>query len=303
MPRSAISTAFFVFGFTIGQSRSQDNSRYKILDEAQSQIDAMALTEPDDKKLVQNAVKGMLDGLEDPHALYYTPRAYRALGEELLTGQFSGVGVWLNRSGEFTKIVSVLPDTPAAEAGMEPGDILTLVDGTPVAGLSLDEVGQRIMGEAGTKVTIKVVRGAAAPREFTLDRRKLEIPSLTSSMKEDVGVLNLLSFTGGVGTKVRDAVLKMQDDGAKGFILDLRGNPGGSLDEAVQVASVFIDGGTVVTYRERGKPERGLSGPGACRDQASSGRTGRRGIGQRLGDRGRRHPGPPAGPDRGDRDL
>lgn len=252
----AISVALFVFGFTIGQSRSEDGSRYKVLDEAQSRIDAMALTEPDDNKLLQGAVKGMLEGLDDPHALYYTPQAYRALGEELLTGQFSGVGVWLNRSGEFTKIVSVLPDTPAAEAGVEPGDILTSVDGKPVARLSLDEVGQAIMGEAGTKVTIKVVRGAAAPREFTLDRRKLEIPSMTSDIKDGVGVVNLLSFTGGVGAKVRDAVTEMQEDGARGFVLDLRGNPGGSLDEAVQVASVFIDGGTVVTYRERGKPER-----------------------------------------------
>lgn len=251
----AICAAFFVFGFTIGQSRSQDNSDYKVLQEAQSQIESLALTKPNDSRLMQSAVKGMLQGLEDPYALYYSPRAYRALGEELLTGQFSGVGVWLNRSGELTKIVSVLPDTPAAEAGIEPGDIITTVEGKSVAGLSLDEVGQRILGEAGTKVSIKVVRGAGPAREFTLDRKRLEIPSMTSNMKGDVGVINLLSFTGGVGDKVREAVAKLQADGARGFILDLRGNPGGSLDEAVQVASVFIEDGTIVTYRERGKPE------------------------------------------------
>lgn len=250
-----ISTAFFVFGFTIGQSRSQDTSEYKVLEEAQSQIENLALTKPNDKRLMESAVKGMLEGLEDPHALYYTPKAYRALGEELLTGQFSGVGVWLNRSAELTKIVSVLPDTPAANAGIEPGDIITSVDGKPVAGMTLDEVGQQIMGEAGTKVRIKIVRGAGNPREFVLDRKKLDIPSMTSTVKDKVGVLNLLSFTGGVGDKLRETVAKMQAEGARGFILDLRGNPGGSLDEAVQVASVFIEGGTVVTYRERGKPE------------------------------------------------
>lgn len=250
-----ISTAFFVFGFTIGQSRSQDTSEYKVLEEAQSQIENLALTKPNDKRLMESAVKGMLEGLEDPHALYYTPKAYRALGEELLTGQFSGVGVWLNRSAELTKIVSVLPETPAAKAGIEPGDIITSVDGKPVAGMTLDEVGQQIMGEAGTKVRIKVVRGAGTPREFVLDREKLDIPSMTSTVKDKVGILNLLSFTGGVGDKLRETVAKMQADGARGFILDLRGNPGGSLDEAVQVASVFIEDGTVVTYRERGKPE------------------------------------------------
>lgn len=251
----AICAAFFVFGFTVGQSRSQDSSDYKVLQEAQNQIETLALTKPNDTRLLQNAVKGMLQGLEDPHALYYSPRAYRALGEELLTGQFSGVGVWLNRLGELTKIVSVLPDTPAAEAGIEPGDIITTVDGKSVVGMSLDEVGQRILGEAGTKVAIKVVRGAGPAREFTLNRKKLEIPSMTSSMKGDVGVINLLSFTGGVGDRVREAVAKLQSEGARGFILDLRGNPGGSLDEAVQVASVFIEDGTIVTYRERGKPE------------------------------------------------
>ncbi|HYN99801.1 MAG TPA: S41 family peptidase [Actinomycetota bacterium] len=250
-----ISTAFFVFGFTIGQSRSQGTSEYKILEEAQTRIESLALTEPNDRRLMEGAVKGLLEGLQDPHALYYTPKAYRALGEELLTGQFSGVGVWLNRSAELTKIVSVLPDTPAAKAGIEPGDLITSVDGEPVAGMTLDEVGQKIMGEAGTKVRIKVVRGAGDPREFILDRQKLEIPSVTSSMKDKVGILNLLSFTGGVGDKVRESVARMQREGARGFILDLRGNPGGSLDEAVQVASVFIEGGTVVTYRERGKPE------------------------------------------------
>lgn len=251
----AISTAFFVFGFTVGRTQSQDTSQYKVLEEAQDQINSLALTKPKEDRLMQNAVKGMLQGLEDPHALYYTPQAYRRLGEELLTGQFSGVGVWLNRVGELTKVVSVLPDTPAADAGIEPGDIITAVDGEPVAGMALDEVGQQILGEPGTKVIIKVVRGAGAPQEFTLSRKKLEIPSVTTDMNNDVGIVNLVSFTGGVGAKVRESVATMQERGAKGFILDLRGNPGGSLDEAVQVASVFLDGGTVVAYRERGQAE------------------------------------------------
>lgn len=251
----AIPVAFFVFGFTLGQARAPEMSEFRILDEAQSQMEALALTEPDDDKLLQNAVKGMLQGLEDPHALYYTPEAYRVLGEELLTGQFSGVGVWLNRAGESTMIVSVLPDTPAAEAGVEPGDTIIAVDGKSVAGMSLDEVGQAIMGETGTRVTIRVVRDSSEPIDFSLNRKKLEIPSMSASMTNNVGIIDLVSFTGGVGDKVREAVESMQDDGAKGFILDMRGNPGGSLDEAVQVASVFLDGGTVVAYRERGKAE------------------------------------------------
>lgn len=251
----AVASAFFVFGFTVGRTRAPESDRYEVLEAAQRRIESMALTEPDDTKLLQGAVKGMLEGLEDQHSLYYNPQAYKALGQELLTGQFSGVGVWLNRSGEMTKIVSVLDNTPAAEAGIEPGDLITAVDGKPVAGLELDEVGQRIAGQPGTTVVIKVVRGTGAPQEFTLSRRKLDIPSVKSEMRQGLGVVNILSFTGGVGSKVRDAVAAMQEQGAKGFILDMRGNPGGSLDEAVEVASVFIEGGTIVAYRERGKSE------------------------------------------------
>lgn len=251
----ALATATFVLGLALGASGPDEGSYFDLLEEAEGQIRSLALTEPDREELRESALKGMLQGLDDPHALYYTPEAYRMLSQELLTGQFSGVGIWLNHAEELVKVVSVLPDTPASEAGIVPGDIVTAVDGEPVAGLGLEEVSQRIQGEAGTDVVVTVVRAAAAPEDFLLHRRQLEIVSLTTFEQANVGVLNLVSFTGGVGDKVREAVARMQDEGVRGFVLDLRGNPGGSLDEAVQVASVFLEGGPVVTYRERSGPE------------------------------------------------
>lgn len=245
--------AVFSSGFMLGASRAERDNRYRILDEARRQMEASALIRPDDQKLIQGAVRGMVQGLDDAHASYLTPGAYRAFGEELLTGQFSGVGVWLNKAGSLTKVVSVLPSSPAAAAGIAPGDIITAVDGRPVAGLATDEIAREILGKSGTTVRLKVVRDAGNPRELVLARQKLDVPSVSSRMNGKVGVIELTSFTGGVGARIRDAVISMESTGARAFILDLRANPGGSLQEAVKVASVFLDGGVVVSYRERGK--------------------------------------------------
>lgn len=243
----------FLSGYVLGSSRAERQNRYRILDEAQRQMEASALIKPDEKKLMQGAVRGMLQGLDDAHASYMTPEAYRVFGEELVTGRFSGVGVWLNTAGSFTKVVSVLPKSPAAAAGIAPGDIITAVDGRPVAGLATDEIAREILGKSGTRVRLKIVRDAGAARELVLSRQKLDVPTVSWRMNGRIGVIELTSFTGGVGARIRDAVTSMQSSGARGFILDLRGNPGGSLQEAVKVGNVFIDGGVVVSYRERGK--------------------------------------------------
>lgn len=248
-------TASFFFGFGVGSSRLEEDSRYRLLDEAQALIDSSALKRPGQKDLIEGAVRGLMNGLNDPYASYLDPQAYRVFSDELISGQFSGVGVWLNREGEQTKVVTVLQESPAGAAGVLSGDFILEIDGKAVAGLSLDEVARKIMGKEGTEVRLKVVRGTQAPLEFTLNRRRLEVPSIKSNLKGTVGNIELLSFSGGVGGKLRDAVSALQDKGAKGFILDMRGNPGGSLEEAVDVASVFLDGGVVVAYRERGKKE------------------------------------------------
>lgn len=248
-------TASFFFGFGVGTSSSREDSPYKLLDEAQELIDSAALQEPEPQDLIQGAVRGLLHGLEDPYASYLDPQAYRSFSDEHITGQFSGVGVWLNTDSEQIRIVTVLKQSPAAVAGIESGDVIIEIDGEAVSGLALDEVAQKILGKEGTQVRLKVMRGIGEPREFVLSRKKLDVPSIESSMQGSTGVIELLSFTGGVGTRLRDAVSTLERKGAKGFILDMRGNPGGSLEEAVDVASVFLDGGVVVAYRERGKQE------------------------------------------------
>ncbi|MDQ4149868.1 MAG: S41 family peptidase [Actinomycetota bacterium] len=255
MTAAGLLAASFFFGYGVGVSSSRSGSGLELLEEAKQQIDSSALLKPPDRVLVEGAVRGMLEGLGDPHAGYLTPEAYRAFGEELLNGQFSGVGVWLNKEKEAVKVVSVLARSPAEAAGIRVGDVITAVGGQPVTGLTLDEVSQKIMGRPGTRVRLGVTREGSAHHEFVVEREKLDFPAVNASMNGRAGVIEVVSFTGGVGRKVREAVASLAKQGARGFILDLRGNPGGSLEEAVAVASVFLDDGVVVAYRERGKPE------------------------------------------------
>jgi carboxyl-terminal processing protease len=247
--------ASFFFGYGVGTStpKGQD-ANFALLREAEQRIGTSALSKPAESTLLKGALKGMVEGINDPHAAYLNPESYRAFGDELANGRFSGVGVWLNLEGKNVKIVTVLPGSPADIAGIQPGDYINSVDGKPVKGLTLDDVANRIVGKPGTTVSLDVVRGTQQ-QHYELERRELDLPSVSSNVKGQVGTINIVSFSGGVGKKVRDAVGALEKKGAKGFVLDLRGNPGGSLDEAVDVASVFLDGGLVVSYRERDKPD------------------------------------------------
>lgn len=150
--------------------------------------------------------------------------------------------------------MTVFEGSPAAEAEMEVGERITSVDGTPVEGEPLDVVVDRIKGEEGTEVTLGLTGGAAGDREVTIERRSIELPNLTSELLDGgVGYVGLLQFTDGIGDEVRSAVTDLRDEGATSIVLDLRGNPGGLLQEAVDVAGVFVEDGAVVSVVERGQ--------------------------------------------------
>lgn len=242
----------FMVGYLLGRSASPvSGGVYALLQEVRDRIEGSAMQDPDEQELARGAVRGLLNGLDDPYASYMTPEAYRVFGEELLTGQYSGVGIWLNRDEQFVKIVAVVPGGPAEGAGVVPGDAVVSVDGEEVADLSLDEVAQRILGEEGTEVTVGILPESGELRELTLTRAKIDLPALDYRLDGDVGILQLLSFTGGVAERLREAVDDLERQGARGFVLDMRGNPGGALQESVDVSNVFLDGGVVVTYRDR----------------------------------------------------
>lgn len=248
--------ASFLFGIGVGRigQPAGSSARFPLLDEAEERIESSAVEPADGKRLERGAIRGLLEALDDPYAEYLDPETYRSF-QDISTGHFSGVGLWLKQEGQRARVVSVLANTPAAKAGIVSGDVVTSIDGVPVDGLSLEQIVQRTKGEPGTGVRISVLRGSQ-PIDFSLVREDIQVPSVKSRLVRDrVGLVELTTFTNGTGGRVREAVRELTGKGAQGFILDLRGNPGGLLEEAVNVASAFLDGGRVVSYRQRGAGE------------------------------------------------
>ncbi|MDQ1680666.1 MAG: carboxyl-terminal processing protease [Frankiaceae bacterium] len=192
------------------------------------------------------AVQALLDKLDDRWAAYLDPAEY-ARFEQAIDGHYTGVGVFVRRGGATNdvSVSSVQPGSPADRAGLAVGDVIRAVDGANVDPLTIAAVTNRLRGEAGTPVTVTVVHRGTA-REVTMTRVVMADADVTTvRMHDGVTKITVSSFTRGVGKKVRAAVAGASGGG---IVLDLRGNPGGLLQEAVEVASAFFDGGPVVTY-------------------------------------------------------
>jgi carboxyl-terminal processing protease len=200
----------------------------------------------------------MLDTLDDPYALYYDAASFDRFNRNL-DGSFNGVGLLLEESPEGPVVVRAIPDTPAAEAGIEAGEIIVSVDGEDVRDLPLSAIVDLVTGEAGTDVTIGFEGGDAGSREVTLTRAAIEAPTVETELLDDgSGIVRLLTFSQNAAEQVLAGVEDLLAEGADGIILDLRGNPGGLLSEAVDVASVFVDGELITSVREPGRDDREL---------------------------------------------
>jgi carboxyl-terminal processing protease len=225
----------------------------EILSDALDQIRSNAVEPPSEEALVRGALRGMIKVLkkaDDPYALFYSPQGYENF-QELTTGRFSGIGVWVKPRGEQLEIVSVLPGTPALDAGLRRGDIVLTVDGREVSEMTSDEAVARIKGPAGTSVELAIER-AGDTVEFSITRAELELPNLQARITDqNFAYIQLMGFARGAGQQLRAEVGRLVDRGAEGIILDMRDNGGGLFDEAIDVASVFIEEGDVVIYRER----------------------------------------------------
>jgi carboxyl-terminal processing protease len=239
-------------GISVGRN-VQPGQGLEVIADAFEQIRASAVDPPSERALVRGALRGMIKVLkkkDDPYALFYTPKGYKSV-RELTTGRFSGIGVWVKPQGDELEIVSVLPSTPALKAGLKRGDVIESIDGTPVSGMTSDEAVARIKGREGSSVDL-VVRRNDKPLSFALTRADIELPNLEAKLTDDgFGYIRLFGFARGAGDQLREEVDDLLEDGAKGVILDLRDNGGGLFSEAVDVASVFMEDGDVVIYRER----------------------------------------------------
>jgi carboxyl-terminal processing protease len=199
------------------------------------------------------AIGGMLGGLGDPYTTYLSASAMRALDEELKGGNFGGIGVYIGKDPKTGAIlVDPIDGNPAMRAGVRTGDAIVAVDNMPTAGLALDDVEKRIRGPRGTVVSLRVKRHTGkALTTIQVTRDVVRVPSVRAKMEDGFSYVRLSDFGATSADEVRAAFLTAKKQGAKGYILDLRNNGGGYLDAAVDVSSLVIHQGTIVSTVDR----------------------------------------------------
>ncbi|MCZ6503223.1 MAG: S41 family peptidase [Gammaproteobacteria bacterium] len=219
----------------------------RVFAEAFDRVSSAYVEEIDDRTLLENAIKGMLSQL-DPHSAYLDRSSFSDL-QEATTGNYGGLGLEVGMEDGFVKVIAPIDDTPAAKAGIEPGDLIIELNDMPVKGMSLTEAIRGMRGEAGSEVKLTIVReGNAFPKELVLIREIIQVASVKQRLLEDgYGYLRIAQFQSKTGAEVEKAIEKLSEEGRLfGLIIDLRNNPGGVLQSAVEVSDVFVSEGLLV---------------------------------------------------------
>jgi carboxyl-terminal processing protease len=214
----------------------------------------------DEDKLDDASLKGIVDSLEDPYSHYLTPDEAKSVRESI-SGEFEGVGMTVEQDRRGLRVLTVFEKSPAEDAGIAKGDLILAVDGRSIAGVSSEVATGRIKGPAGSEVELELFSpGAEDSRSITVEREKIDVPVTDSRIvKRDgkrIGVVELLGFSSGAHGALRQEIRDVTERGADRIVLDLRGNGGGLLSEAVLVSSIFIEDGKIVSVRGRSREER-----------------------------------------------
>jgi carboxyl-terminal processing protease len=214
---------------------------------------------PEDSKLVEYAINGMLSSL-DPHSSYMDGKSYRDMQVQT-RGEFGGLGIEVTMEDGLIKVVAPIDDTPAAKAGILANDIITHLDDDAVQGLTLNQAVEKMRGAPNTKIRLKVMRkGKDAPLEITLVRDIIRVRSVRTRIEgDDVAYIRLTQFneqtTEGLKRAINELTTQIQGDKLKGYVIDMRNNPGGLLEEAISVSDAFLDKGEIVSTRGRNLEE------------------------------------------------
>src|SRR5204863_1125025 len=213
---------------------------------------------PDDSKLVESAISGMLTGL-DPHSSYMDPKSFRDMQVQT-RGEFGGLGIEVTMEDGLVKVVTPIDETPAAKAGVMANDVITQLDDEQVQGLTLNQAVEKMRGPVNTKIRLKIVRkGQDSPIDVTLVRDNIRVRSVRARVEQDdIAYIRVTTFneqtTEGLKREVNNLSNQIGDK-LKGFIIDLRNNPGGLLEEAVTVSDAFLERGEIVSTRGRNAEE------------------------------------------------
>jgi carboxyl-terminal processing protease len=240
--------------------------------EALDVIEGAYFESPDLAALEDASVKAMVQELrsryDDRFSHYFDPRQLRRF-EQATSGRFSGIGLSVLEVKRGLRVASVFDDTPAAEAGIEEGDVIVGVDGRSIAGEPAEAVTAQIKGPPGTEVELEIRQvGGGKPRELEVERAEVRVPAVDGEVRssdgERVGYVRLSGFSQGAHGELREEIERLYERGAQGLVLDLRGNGGGLLDEAVLTSSVFIEEGVIVSTSGRTQPTRDYDAVGGA---------------------------------------
>jgi carboxyl-terminal processing protease len=226
--------------------------------------------EPDDSDLVESAITGMLTAL-DPHSSYLSPKHFRDMQQQT-RGEFGGLGIEVTMENEMIKVIAPIDDTPADRAGIKAGDLITHLDDEPIQGLTLDQAVEKMRGRVNTPIKLTVQReGEDKPLEIRVVRDIIKIRSVRQRAEDDIGYVRITSFNEQTQDGLEDAVSELKEeigDNLKGYVIDLRNNPGGLLDVAISVSDAFLEQGEIVSTRGRksGDTKRQNARPGDVTD-------------------------------------
>ncbi|MBV9996097.1 MAG: S41 family peptidase [Caulobacteraceae bacterium] len=241
-------------GQTAGATTQPKAETYRMLElfgDVLDTVDRQYVSQVDNKKLIQAALEGMVNSL-DPHSDYLDPEAFNDLQDQT-RGEYGGLGLEITSEDGAVKVISPIDGTPAARAGIKPGDYIMAVNGQNVLGMSVSDAVKEMRGKPGEPVTLTIGREKTDPFDVKLVREVIQPKSVSYHLQGDYGYLRLSGFNEKATDETAAAIndMKAKNPKMKGLILDLRNNPGGLLDQAVGVAGLFLDGGEVVSQRGR----------------------------------------------------
>jgi len=238
-----------------GKNSSDTYQLLNLFGDVLERVRADYVEEPTDEQLIESAITGMLSSL-DPHSSYLNPKSFREMQVQT-RGEFGGLGIEVTMENGLVKVVTPIDETPASQAGIQPGDIVTHLDGEPVLGLTLDEAVKRMRGKVGTDIKLTLRREGRDPFDVTLTRAVIKIQSVRSHLEGKIGYVRVTQFNEQAKAGIEKAVAKFREEVGnqlQGLVLDLRNNPGGLLDQAIGVSDLFLDKGEIVSTRSR-RPE------------------------------------------------
>jgi len=236
------------------------DSEGRLYDEALDEIADNYYRRVDKDKLLDEGLAAGIKSLDDRFSAYFDPKTYKEF-EAATKGSFEGVGLTVAEVERGLRVMTVFDGSPARRAGIRARDVITEVNGEPIAGKTAEQATALIKGPAGTIVTLAVVTGSEAPRTLRLRRARVDVPVVESEMRRAgdgarIAHVRLASFTSGAHGELRDAVDALLEKRADAIVLDLRDNGGGLLDEAVLVSSIFVGDGTIVSTKGRARPRQ-----------------------------------------------